>query len=113
MATSQQIKEISTLVPSCGPLSGATSVVIKGKGFLPNDQVKFGGTALSEPHVKYESTEEIMLIISGAYATISKNFTVEVVSKDGKTKSNIRYFYIYDTPNYIEEIQPKIAGLGR
>lgn len=112
IATSEHIKKISTFVPSCGPLNGATSVLMKGEGFLPNDQIKFGGIALSEPHVQFKSAEEIMLFISGAYATVSKNFTVEVVSNDGKKKSNIKYFYVYDTPDYIEEIQPKIGWEG-
>jgi hypothetical protein len=58
---------------------------------------------LSGSHVIFKSAEEILFFVSGRLATKSQNYTINVVSSNGKMKSNTEYFNVYEVPNYIEE----------
>ena len=109
---SEAQKSLTSVTPSCGPTGGTTAVTLRGSGFAEGDVAKIGNNLLLGRHTVFESTTELKLLISRKVAKASKNYSLEVVAKDGRTVSNKMSFYIYDFPNLIESISPKVGWQG-
>ena len=109
---SEAQKSLTSVTPSCGPTRGTAAVTLRGSGFAEGDVAKIGNNLLLGRHTVFESTTELKFLIPREVAKASKNYSLEVVAKDGRTVSNRMNFYIYEFPNLIESISPKVGWQG-